>query len=162
MKKLMALLLVSAVLLSFASCGKKDMTAEEYSEYAAAEESKKVAESVKVEEAISEKKEDLYSKVGKTEKNKRVVVRSLKEQTTLYTVYEMGKDCKTKYIYFYNFAPDEKEYQALVETAKNEDKYYDSDKKYRLVILRKEVNNGDEYDQLIEYFSNNDDYELIK
>ena len=75
MKKLLAVFLLFAVLFSATACGKIYFDEEKYNSQVAKEESKKAESSSKQVEEISENKEDVESELGKTEDNKKIVVK---------------------------------------------------------------------------------------
>ena len=78
MEKVIAVLIVAASLLSLTACKmKKEMSNEEFQASLAADESKRVAESIKVEEEYSEGIAENVEEIGKTVKNKRLVLKTL-------------------------------------------------------------------------------------
>lgn len=162
MKKLMALLLASAVLLSFASCGKKDMTAEEYSEYMAAEESKKAVESEKAEELVSEKMDDVSDDLGKTIKGKKLVVKKVDSVDTRYRVIMMDKKGMGDYMVTYIFANNDNDYNVLYNAAKNDKDLYKHDKDGRMIANRTDEIPETDFEDFYEGYKLDSAWEIIE
>ena len=109
MKKAMALLIaVITVLTAFAGCTKKIyFDEEEFASAVSESESIREESSSKQEEDISEEKENLEEELGKTEKNKKIVLKLEYGEHMEYVVmyFKRGKaDYKMTYKYFFDRA----------------------------------------------------------
>lgn len=163
MKKIIAVLSVLAVLMSLAAChNTKKMTDEEYSEYVAAEESKRVAESVKAEEMVSEGMNEVADDIGKTEKGKKVVLFRDTGVDKRYRVYYIGKDGKCESMVNYTFARDKESYNVLYDNAKNEGNIYKYDKDSRMVARKAESVPDADFQQLYDAFKNDKNWQIIE
>lgn len=98
MKKILAVLAVFSVLFSLASCKlSPQMSEEDLRESLTAEASKKVEESIKAQEEYEENVGDSIDEIGKTVKNKKLVIKVNTSLGKEYMVYHFGKDKKVDY-----------------------------------------------------------------
>lgn len=139
MKKIAAIFLLCAVVVSFSAChSKKDMTEEEYSKYVSAEESKRAAESQEAEAKISEGLAEVSDDVGKTIKGKKLVLYRDNSHTKQYRVIMMDKDGNGDYMLNYYFAPNRDAYNALIQSGKEDKNIYKKDAASRMVAFKTE------------------------
>ncbi len=137
MKKAAILIALISLILTFAACGEKEESSpEQYSKYVAAEESKQAEESKKEVERISEKMDEVSDDIGKTVKNKKVVLRQETSSDTRYRVLYMDKDGNGDYMVTYYFAKSNVDYQTLYDNAKAEGNLYKFDKKSKMVAVK--------------------------
>ena len=105
MKRIIAVLLVLASILSFAAC--KELTPEEKMSSVAARESELAVERSSKEAAIEDGKKDILDEIGKTKKNKQVVAIREQENVTEYLVVLFDKNGFAEILYKYKFySPD--------------------------------------------------------
>lgn len=137
MKKIFAVLLLCAIAVSLSAChSKKNMTDDEYSDYVAAEQSKRVAESIEAEEKISEGFAKVTDDVGKTIKNKKLVIYKDDGFTKMYRVIMMDKDGQGDYMVSYYFAPTKDAYNQLLQSGKEDKNIYKKDASSRMVAFK--------------------------
>lgn len=137
MKKIVAALMLCAIAVSLSAChSKSNMTDEEYSKYVAAEESKKVAESVEAEAKVSEGMAEVSDDVGKTIKGKKLVLYKDDGYSKVYRVIMMDKDGNGDYMINYYFAPDRDGYNKLLESGKEDKNIYKKDAASRMVAFK--------------------------
>lgn len=157
MKKIIAIIAVFAVLFSLSACKmkQKDLSDDEIQSYLSAEESKQVEQSLKVErdyiEGVDEQVDD---KIGKTKKNKKLVVEVSTTAGYEYIVFEFsGKGILKKKLsyYFYN---DVETYRFVAEHGGGSDKeIVDTDDKARMVVYNYKNLPEKDYDGLYETYS---------
>lgn len=137
MKKIALIIALISVILTFAACGEKEESSpEQYSKYVAAEESRQVEESKKEAEKMSEKMEEVSDDIGKTVKNKKIVLYKEASRDTRYRVLYMDKDGNGDYTITYYFAKTSNDYQVLYNNAKADGNLYKSDKKSKMVAVK--------------------------
>ena len=158
MKKALSVLLLCFVILGICSCQKKIITdPDEYSKHVEKSESKAAEASSKQQVKIDEDIAKLESELGKTEKNKQIVVR--KEYSGLI-IYEIVKfkskkvDCRLTYKYF----DSERDYKDELEIGdRGTDKLIDNDDALRCVVFKNEKANKDmTYDEVYELYDSMD------
>lgn len=149
MKKLLAVLCIFATLFALAACkDKKELTPEESLASLKAEQSKNYAEyeknivaSIKNEENIVAQKQDTLEKLGKTEKDKRIVFLSDYNNPGMTEAYEIVKfddggkfESWVRYVYF----PSAESFDRAIANTKEEGKfaYETSDASMRLIVYR--------------------------
>lgn len=154
MKKITAILLATAALLSLTACKmKKEMTDDEFQASLAAEESKKVAESIKVEEEYSEGIAENVEEIGKTVKNKKLVIKSMSSTGYEYEVIFMDKNGNTDYKLIYNFYDYIGNYEAIVKYEDEENrKQVKHDAKARMIVYRIDDIQQATFDELYESY----------
>ena len=137
MKKALSVLLLCFVLLGICSCQKKIYTdPEEYSKYLEESESKAAAESSKQQVKIDEDIAKLESELGKTEKNKQIVVRKEYSGLIIYEIVKF-KNKKVDYRLTYKYFEGETDYKDQVEYGDiQNDKLIDSDDTLRCVVYK--------------------------
>lgn len=127
MKRIIAVLVILASILSLAAC--KELTPEEKMSSVAAKESELAAELSEKEVAIEESKKDILDEIGKTKKGKQVVAVRYQENTTEYRVVLFDKngfaDHMDKYIFyspdFYKIHKDQENFGGLDIPVKRDD-----------------------------------------
>ena len=116
MKKAVAIISIFAVLFSLSACKiKKDLSAEEVAQSYAAEESKKIQESIKVEEDYSAGVAENANEIGKTVKNEKLVVEFDDVLGYEYHVFVMNKKGISKYKLIYRFYDSITNYEEILE-----------------------------------------------
>lgn len=137
MKKALSVLLLCFVLLGVCSCQKMIITNEEdYSKYVEESESQSAKEAserqVKVDEDIAK----LESELGKTVKNKQIVVRKEYSGLIIYEIVKF-KNKKVDYRLTYKYFEGETDYKDQVEHGDiQNDKLIDSDDTLRCVVYK--------------------------
>lgn len=163
MKKIVAVLLLCAIAVSLSAChSKKNMTDVEYSEYVAAEQSKRVAESVKAEEMISEKMEKVSDDVGKTIKGKKLVLYKDDGFSKVYRVIMMDKDGNSDYMVNYYFAPTKDAYNQLVQSGKEDKTIYKKDAASRMVAFKNDDITSNPFDQIYNGYKNLKFWQIVE
>ena len=168
MKKVIAVLVVAASLLSLTACKmKKEMTNEEYQASLAANESKRVAESIKVEEEYSEGIAENVEEIGKTVKNKRLVLKVASPTGTEYEVIVMDKKGNADYELLYQFFDYIGNYNAIVDYKDEVNrKQIKHDAKARMIVYRIDNIREATFDELYEEFKSetakNYGYEVVE
>lgn len=154
MKKVIAVLVVAASLLSLTACKmKKEMSNEEFQASLAADESKRVAESIKVEEEYSEGIAENVEEIGKTVKNKRLVLKTLSSTGYEYEVIVMDRKGNADYKLLYQFFDYIGNYNAIVEYKDEENKkQVKHDEKARMIVYRIDDIQEATFDELYESY----------
>lgn len=168
MKKIIALLLVAASLLSLAACkingGEPETTvnpidaANEYASKRAeieAEYSKRAAEEAAEEAAIQQEIDEYIAEVGKTKKKSQLVIECESSIGRKYFKFEFDKkgEYKTQIIYyFYNSLEN---YVANLEIQKNEDnvKVVDKDKDMKMIVVRNDNYIGKAFEEMYKLYT---------
>lgn len=144
MKKLTAVLLLFAVLFSVTACGKVYFDEDEYLSEVSKEESEAAVSSSKQEEEISQNKEEVADKIGKTEENKKIVVKETYGNSVNYVVTYF-KNGIASYRDTYTYFDTKKYYEKILSNGDDgNDKIIDHDDNLRLIVYRnKEIVEGD-------------------
>lgn len=171
MKKIIAILAVFATALSLASCSpKNDKTAEELISEQDAEYSQLIESMTQAEIERSEKMVKNIDDLGKTEKNKQIVVKVAYPNGEHYQVFVFNRKgiCqKIRDYYFYATA----EMYAISNERQVEDdhrKKIDSDKTARMIAFESdyELEERNKFDQILELYKNEESkaqgYEVIE
>lgn len=142
MKKIIALLLALASVLSISACSFKKLTPEEKEASRAAKESEYYAESSKREENIEKTKEDLLKEIGKTQKNKKIVTRTfyVSDGTEMFCEYVFDKNGFADHIKKYYFYPESSYYIIKDQGNKGNNKLIDHDDDNRLLVYKYKYN----------------------
>lgn len=166
MKKIIALLLIAASILSFAACkgdeGEVNTNPEEiandFAENQAkveAEYSKQAAEKAAEESKIQEEIDEYIEEVGKTKKKTQLVIEVASSLGREYIKYEYNKkgEYKTKKVYY--FYDTLENYNACLEAEKNADdvKIIDKNKDTRMFVAEYKKFNGQSFDEMYEIYS---------
>ena len=137
MKKALSVLLLCFIILGICSCQKKIITdPDEYSKYVEKSESKAAEASSKQQVKIDEDIAKLESELGKTEKNKQIVVRSEYSGLIIYEVV-IFKNKKADYKLTYRYYDSDEDFDQQVEFGDNgNDKLIDKDKSIRCLVYK--------------------------
>lgn len=169
MKRIIALLIVVASVLSITACSlnKKELTAEEKASSRAARESEIAAESSSVEAAIVDAKEEVLDKIGKTQKGKKIVLHDLSpsDGTERYREVYMDKNGFADYMITYNFYPANQYDLILSYGDRGNDKLIDHDDDLRLIVYKKSYDNYNveiTFDKLLESFRTSTAWDIIE
>ncbi len=163
MKKIIAILLISASVLSLAACkGKNEGVVTEPADpnvfqseinAAEAEQSKAIAESVNAELEVQDEIDEYIKKVGKTKKKTQLVIQCGVSEEIFGKEYwklefKNNGEYKTKIEYY--FLPTKEQYNAKVQIAKDIDglKLVDKDPDTRMVVIRNDNFNGRSFDKM--------------
>ncbi|GEM_PF-5525479 len=163
MKKLIAVFMLCAIAVSLSAChSKKNMTDEEYSKYVDAEQSKKVAESVKAEAKVSEGLAEVSDDVGKTIKGKKLVVYKDDDYSKIYKVIMMDKKGNADYIVTYYFAPTRTAYNQLVDTGKTDGTLYKKDASSRMVAYKEKSEMKQPYEEFYNKYKKMEFWQIVE
>lgn len=161
MKKIFAILTALAAALSFASCSvKNNKTTADYLTEQAIEESRLIESLTQAEIERSEKMIKNIEDLGKTEKNKQIVVKVASANGEHYQIFVMNRKgiCeKVRDYYFYDTAEKfEIANEKQKETSRK--KKIDSDKTARMIAFESEYNieERNQFDQILELYKNED------
>ena len=161
MKKIIAILTAFAAALSLASCSmKNDKTTADYLTEQAIEESQLIESLTQAEIERSEKMVKNIEDIGKTEKNKQIVVKVASANGEHYQIFVMNRKgiCeKVRDYYFYDTAEKfEIANEKQKETSRK--KKIDSDKTARMIAFESEYNieERNQFDQILELYKNED------
>lgn len=139
MKRIIAAIAILAVVLSLTACNlkKKELSAEEFQSSVAAEEARRAQESLQAEIEYSQGVIKEGDKIGKTEKNKRIVVKIDVNYGTEYEVFVMNKKGVIDYKLLYQFFDDLENYNTIVKYKDTDSKkQVDHDEKARLIVYK--------------------------
>lgn len=155
MKKLLAAVLAFVSVLSSSACGikEKSLTPEEYQASLAAEASESVAASVKAEEKYSEGIAKNKKEIGKTVKNKKIVLQLDFSIGEHYQVWVMNKKGELDYILNYKFYDDPETYRTLLNYDDlPTEKKVDHDDEARMIVYKSTTVKKDSFDELYAAF----------
>lgn len=171
MRKIMALLLTFAALFSLAACSVDSgkTTAELVSE-AEAEQSMLVESSIQAEVERSEEMVESIDKIGKTEKNKQLVIKRPYAHGERYQVYVMNKKGICKEVIDYYFYNTSEMFERNNEKQKSETskKKIDSDPATRMVVFKTDYDVGEDvtfemlYDRFAQGITDGSDIVIIE
>lgn len=161
MKKILAILLVIASVLSFAACKGKDSGVTEPADPEAflsnveaqnKEASKAAAESIAAESERQEEIDDYIKKIGKTKKNDQLVIQCKVPEHIgrEYWKYEFDANGKFKSKIVYYFLPTLEQYNAKIDIGKNDKNYkiVDKDKEMKMVAMESKNATGKSFDKM--------------
>ena len=157
MKKIIAIFTVFAALASLSACkvNNKELTPDEVQQSVAAEQSKRVEESLQAErdylEGIDEQVEE---EIGKTKKKERLVVKATSITGTEYIVFECKKDGTVKKKLGYLFYDNIENYKMLLESGGGSSrKIVDNDDKARMIVFSYDEQIQSDFDGLYKTYS---------
>lgn len=170
MKKIIAVLLVFAAVLSLAACkvesNNKAKKTEPYdpNEYqsnlaaAEAEQSRLVAEKAEAESEIQENIDEYIKEVGKTKKKTQLVIKLNSSLGKEYHKFEFNKKGEYKTQIKYIFYDTLENYNATLEIEKNkkDSKVIDKDMDMKMVVIKNDRFNGKPFDEMYEIYSRED------
>ena len=173
MKKIIALLLIAATLLSFAACkgdGGEVNTdpIENANDFAAnqakleAEYSKKAAEKAAEESEVQQEIDEYIKEVGKTKKKTQLVIELDWPLGRKYYKFEFNKKGEFKTQIKYIFYDKIENYNASLEIEKNKEntKILDKDKDMKMLVIRSDGFKGKSFDEMYATYSREDVKEL--
>lgn len=141
MKRIVALLIVLASVISITACSLNPTprTKDEIASSRAAAESKIAAESSSIEAAIVDGKDELLKKIGKSQKDKKLVMRDYNDSdgTERFREVFFDKNGFADYMVTYNFYPASMYRTILNQGDKGNDKLIDHDDDLRLIVYEK-------------------------
>lgn len=154
MKRIIAIISAVAALCSLASCAvTSNMTPEEQLSYHHAKEQEAIEESMRIEEEIVEEIERVTDKIGKTEKNKKIVLEKYTETVTTKRVLYMDRKGKCEYSMTYEFYKTKDDYEFYLNAGDcGKYKLVDHDDKNRLLVYKNVefLSVGQDFDVLYE------------
>lgn len=167
MKKLMALLLVTASVLTLASCkGKGENVTDpadpdvymSQQQAVEAEQSKALAQAAEEESRVQAEIDEYIEKVGKTKKNSQLVIKCNVDENTLgreYIKFEFKADGKFKSKTTYYFLPTWEQYNAKVQIGKDDKnlKVVEKDEDMKMVAIRSENATGKSFDKMYKNYT---------
>lgn len=159
MKKLIALIAVLATVLSLSSCKiSKELTPEEKQSKYAAEESKRVAASLKAEnDYIDGVHEYSDGEIGKTVKGKKLVIKAESSLGYKYNVFEFNKKGQMTKRLSYEFYDTIENYEVQAEIKEDRKrKLIDTDDKARMVVYKYNDVWEQTFDEIYEAYKNPD------
>lgn len=153
MKKILAVIAVFSVLFSLASCKlSPQMSEEELRESLTAEASKKVEESIKAQEEYEENVGNSIDEIGKTVKNKKLVIKVNTSLGKEYMVYYFGKDKKVDYRVDHYFYDSIDNYEWRLNDEPEGSKVIAHDESMKMVVVKLSDVPEDEFDYLYETY----------
>lgn len=167
MKRIIALLIVLASVLSISACSFKELTPEEQAASRAAKESEYAAEVSSKEAAIVEDKGEVLDELGKSQKGKKLVMRNYSKSDGTERLREIyfDKNGFADYMITYCYYPESNYYIIRDQGDKGNDKLIDHDDDLRLIVYKKSYDSyGVEitYDELVSNFKATTAWEIIE
>lgn len=168
MKRIIALLIVIASVLSITSCSVKELTPEEKASSRAARESELAAESSSVEAAIVEDKKEILDELGKSQKGKKLVMRNYSQSDGTERIREIyfDKNGFADYMITYCYYPESSYYVIKGQGDKGSNKLIDHDDDLRLIVYKKSYKDAYDieitYDELVKNFKETTAWEIIE
>lgn len=166
MKKILAILLATASVLSLAACkGKNEGVTEPadpdvfMSQQLAqeAEQSKKYEEKKQAESKVQAEIDEYIEKVGKTKKNEQLVIKCKVPEHVgrEYWKFEFKANGEFKSKTVYYFLPTLEQYNAKVEIGKDDknNKIVDKDKEMKMVAIKSESATGKSFDKMYKNYT---------
>lgn len=155
MKKAAAIAAIFAILLSLSACKvHKELTDDELRESLSNAESQRIAESQSVEAAYSEGVEENIDEVGKTVKNKKLVVKSKTSYGTECQVFIMDKKGNLDYCMVYRFfdsMSSYKTYRGYPNT--DNEKQVKHDDKARMIVYKTQMQRETDFATLYDEYT---------
>lgn len=167
MKRIIALLIALASVLSISACSFKELTPEEKAASRAAKESEYAAEVSSKEAAIVEDKGEVLDELGKSQKGKKLVMRNYSQSDGTERLREIyfDKNGFADYMITYCYYPESNYYIIRDQGDKGNDKLIDHDDDLRLIVYKKSYDSyGVEitYDELVSNFKATTAWEIIE
>lgn len=168
MKRIIALLIALASVLSISACSVKPLSEEEKASSRAERESKIAAESSSVEAAIVENKEEVLEELGESQKGKKLVMRNYNRSdgTERFREIYFDKNEFADYMITYCFYPESNYYVIKGQGDKGSNKLIDHDDDLRLIVYKKSYKDAYDieitYDELVESFKETTAWEIIE
>ncbi len=156
MKRIIAIISAVAAICSLASCTvTSNMTPEEQLSYHNAKEQEAIEESMRIEEEIIEEIESVDDEIGKTVKNKKIVLERISQGGTTKRVIYMDKKGKAEYTMIYQFFNDPDIYASMRDAGDNgDDKQIKHNDEKRMIVYKNTKGEivGAEFDVLYENY----------
>ncbi|MBO4342301.1 MAG: hypothetical protein J5870_04295 [Clostridia bacterium] len=153
MKKYISIFIVFALLFSFSACGKVYFDEEKYNSKVSEEESKSERESSEDMSRVSEKQSEVDEELGKTEKDKKIVVKyNYGEHSEIMVTY--FKNGKSDYRMTYKYYNTDEYYKKVLDAGDvGSDKLVDHDNKARLVVYKNKDAGGMDFETVYEMYA---------
>ncbi len=168
MKRIIALLIALASVLSISACSFKELTPEEKAASRAAKESEYAAEVSSKEAAIVEDKGEVLDELGKSQKGKKLVMRNYNQSDGTERLREIyfDKNGFADYMITYCYYPESNYYVIRDQGDKGSNKLIDHDDDLRLIVYKKSYKDAYDiditYDELVESFKTTTAWEIIE
>lgn len=155
MKKAAAIAAIIAILLSLSACKvHKELSDDELRESLSNAESQRIAESQSVEVAYSEGVEENIDEVGKTVKNKKLVVKSSTSYGTECQAFIMDKKGNLDYCMVYRFFDSMSSYKTYLGYPDSDDeKQVKHDDKARMIVYKVKMQREADFATLYDEYS---------
>lgn len=164
MKKIIAILAVLATLFSLSACkpNRKELTPDEVQQSVAAEQSRRVEESLQAERDYHEGiDEQVDEEIGKTKKGERLVVKATSITGTEYIVFEFKKDKTVKKKLGYLFYDNIENYEMILKNGGGSSrKVIDNDDKARMIVFSYQKFSESDFDSLYKTYSSESSAEM--
>lgn len=168
MKRLLALLAATSMLLALTACHIKKgdgkiLSDDEIQVSQEAEAASREAASAALESAVAEEMDDVIKKdIGKTQKNKQVVVVRTEDYYTEYKIYKMDRKGMIDYVLSYTFY-DETHYSQIKGYGDQENnKLIKHDDNARLLVYKNTAVEGFSYDDTVKNYEDDPLWKIVK
>lgn len=168
MKRIIALLIALASVVSITACSLKELTPEEKAASRAAKESEYAAEVSSREAAIVEAKDEILDELGESEKGKKLVMRNYNQSdgTERFREIYFDKNGFADYMITYCYYPESNYYVIKGQGDKGSNKLIDHDDDLRLIVYKKSYKDAYDieitYDELVKSFNETTAWEIIE
>ncbi len=169
MKKIIALLLALASVVSISACSFKELTPEEKASKRAEKESEYAAEVSSQEAAIVGAKDEVLDELGNSKKGKKLVMRNYNKSdgTERFREIYFDKNGFADYMLTYCFYPESNYYVIKGQGDKGNNKLVKHDDDLRLIVYKKSYKKAYEgfdltYDELVKSFKETTAWEIIE
>lgn len=164
MKKIISLLLILAALVSFAACKVKpsEKETEPFSpdefqsqlDAQQAERQSQIEASIQEQSEIQEEIDEYIAKVGKTKKNKELVLKTEFALGRKYQKYFFDKKGNVEYRYDYFFFDSKDNYEATIQESKDDkhSKVVEKDKDLNMVVVKESKIGASTFDKMYEAY----------
>lgn len=160
MKRVIAVLVILASILSLAAC--KELTPEEKMSSIAAEESKNAVERSSQEAAIEVGKDNILDEIGKSKKDKKLVVVKYEENFTEYRVIVMDKNGFGDYMEKYIFYNQEQYRSAKNQESFGADKVVERDDDLRMIKFKREFDTDSTYENFYKTYESRSTWTIVE
>lgn len=160
MKRVIAVLVILASILSLAAC--KELTPEEKMSSIAAEESKNAVERSSQEAAIEVGKDNILDEIGKSKKDKKLVVVKYAENFTEYRVIVMDKNGFGDYMEKYIFYNQEQYRSAKNQESFGADKVVERDDDLRMIKFKREFDTDSTYENFYKTYESRSTWTIVE
>ncbi len=162
MKRIIAALIILATVLALASCSFKELTPEEKMSSVAAEESKRAEERSSVEAAIEVGKKDILDEIGKSKKDKKLVVVKYEENFTEYRVIVMDKNGFGDYMEKYIFYNIEQYKSSKNQESFGADELVDRDDDLRMLKFKRDFDIDSTYENFYKTYEDRSTWTIVE